>query len=906
MSMALDSILRGNGLTAAQPETASVHSDGDWARPDAARSAQSADGLNPSLTRALDIARQGGKVFPCHWIEQSDCSCGKSDCARKGKHPLWEKGTLEHGKDDATCDEEQIRAWAAKWPRANWAFVPGSLNWVVIDMDGDAGVQAFKVLPGYEKLPKTFWVKTGREGGFHVYLALPPGVTVKEGDIVPRVLTVKCKGYVMLDGCQHLSGRQYTAVDPTAPVALCPEWLLNHIQEAQGAQTRQSAPTAGAVVNEPISKGKRTNRLVSLAGTMHKRGMAPDAIEAALLKENALFAPPLREAKVRAIAHDIPRRYPNAESGAHDTPQWHPEPNEPASSATAEETGPALPTITVTPGESPKAVDEAEEILLANSERLGVFQRSGEVVRAVRLSKSKHSCGLQREVGTIQLAPVGQVALTEMFDRLITWHRVRAPRDGAEAVRIDCPGKIAAAYLSRIGSWRLPLLVGVISAPIMRPDGSVLCRAGYDEATGLYLTEDWPDLNGNPARDDAVRGLETLRRPFEEFPFVAREDESVLLVAILTALQRRLLASAPLFAFKAPSQRTGKTLLAECMAVIATGRPAPAMAVSGDREEMRKAVAAALREGHVIVNLDNIEHPLGSPDLSRAITQPEYSDRLLGETKMLRLPTNVTWTATGNNLAFRGDLAVRALVCRLDARLERPEERSFMIADLKGHITEHRHELVAAALTIPRAYVLAGEPDQKLKPWGGFDEWSRTVRAALVWSGMPDPCATRQHVIEDDPDREQAATLLSAWHSEVGADPIQIARLVGLAANTPELRAALLGVAAARNDGGQIDPRRLSWWCREWRDRVVSGLVLAKDKDYGKSASWRVKPSDRAGCGISGVSGIKNASTNVPDKPMGFDLEGMGRFYRGGNNPTDPTNPKNGPDEAVSDPEERL
>jgi len=44
----------------------------------------------------------------------------------------------------------------------------------------------------------------------------------------------------------------------------------------------------------------------------------------------------------------------------------------------------------------------------------------------------------------------------------------------------------------------------------------------------------------------------------------------------------------------------------------------------------------------------------------------------------------------------------------------------------------------------------------------------------------------------------------------------------------------------------------------------------------------------------------------VPDKPMGFDLEGMGRFYRGGNNPTDPTNPKNGPDEAVSDPEERL
>ena len=49
---------------------------------------------------------------------------------------------------------------------------------------------------------------------------------------------------------------------------------------------------------------------------MHKRGMTPEAIEAALLKENARFDPPLPEGKVRAIAHDIPARYPNpAEEG---------------------------------------------------------------------------------------------------------------------------------------------------------------------------------------------------------------------------------------------------------------------------------------------------------------------------------------------------------------------------------------------------------------------------------------------------------------------------------------------------------------------------------------------------------------------------------------------------------------
>ena len=548
------------------------------------------------------------------------------------------------------------------------------------------------------------------------------------------------------------------------------------------------------------------------------------------------------------------------------------------------------PTITLHPGECPEAVDAAEDILLTHAEDLRIFQRAGEVVRVITLADPIHSGGLRREIGTVQLAPVGAVALTEYFDRLITWQKTKAGKDGIIPPRIDCPAKIAAAYLSRLGSWRLAVLTGIISAPIMRPDGSVLCRAGYDPSTGLFLTEDWPELNGKPSVEDALEALAVLQRPYSEFPFVGTEDHSVLIAAKLTAIQRRLLPSAPLFGFKAPTQRTGKTLLAECVAITCTGRPAPAMAVSGDREEIRKAVAAALREGHSIVNLDNIEHPLGSPDLSRAITQPEYADRLLGETRILRLPTNLLWTATGNNLAFRGDLAVRALLCRLNAKLERPEERQFKVTDLKGYVAEHRRELVIAAITILRAYVVAGSPDQQLKPWGGFDEWSRVIRAPLVWLGMADPCATRQHVIEDNPDREQAAALITAWHSVFGGEAVQIAHVIVRAAPSPELTSALLAAGGDKNDGNRIDPRRVSWWCRAWRDRVVDGFSLVRGKDYGKSATWRVvQTPDR---GISGISGIKNPSTKTEGEGEG-DLSGRDEdFCRGKNNPTNPTNPK--------------
>ena len=314
------------------------------------------------------------------------------------------------------------------------------------------------------------------------------------------------------------------------------------------------------------------------------------------------------------------------------------------------------------------------------------------------------------------------------------------------------------------------------------------------------------------------------------------------------------------------------------------------MAVSGDREEIRKAVLAALREGHSIVNLDNIEHPLGSPDLSRAITQPVYGDRLLGETRILRIPTNLLWTATGNNLAFRGDLAVRALLCSLDARLERPEEREFKISDLKGYVAGHRRELVIAAITILRAYVVAGSPDQRLLPWGGFDEWSATVRAPLVWVGMADPCVTRQHVIEDDPDREQAATLITEWHSVFGGEAVQIAHIIERAASSPELTSALLAVAADKNDGKRIDPRRVSWWCRAWRDRVLDGLSLVRGKLYGKSATWRVMQTPNRG--ISGISGIKNSSTKTEGEDEG-ELSGKSEdFSRGKITPLIPITPK--------------
>jgi hypothetical protein len=146
------------------------------------------------------------------------------------------------------------------------------------------------------------------------------------------------------------------------------------------------------------------------------------------------------------------------------------------------------------------------------------------------------------------------------------------------------------------------------------------------------------------------------------------------------------------------------------------------------------------------------------------LTEPTWQNRILGESRNVSVPTNCLLTATGNNLMFAGDMTRRALLCRMDAGLENPEGRSFD-TDLRRWIPAHRVRLVAAGLTILRAFVTAGRPGlDRLTPFGSFEAWSNLVRGALVWLGEPDPCLTRKHIAADDPVKAQLSEFFTAAH----------------------------------------------------------------------------------------------------------------------------------------------
>ena len=204
-----------------------------------------------------------------------------------------------------------------------------------------------------------------------------------------------------------------------------------------------------------------------------------------------------------------------------------------------------------------------------------------------------------------------------------------------------------------------------------------------------------------------------------------------MVACLLTAVVRPILPQAPAFSFDAPEAGTGKTLLAKCVLRLCGALPTVTPACK-EEDELRKRLLAALREGKPGILLDNVRGQFGSAALEAFLTSEHYSDRVLGVSTILALPTNVMFLISGNNFHPTGDLYRRLLTTRIDAQTDAPERRSFEIDPL-AYCRDHRQELVAAALTLLRGFVIAGKPRLTPDRLASFEDWDDLIRQCVLW-----------------------------------------------------------------------------------------------------------------------------------------------------------------------------
>lgn len=491
--------------------------------------------------------------------------------------------------------------------------------------------------------------------------------------------------------------------------------------------------------------------------------------------------------------------------------------------------------ITLRPGFLPQAVDAAEQALMRAG--IGIYQRFESLVRVVRLTVKVDEEEVGRDSGALILTAVNAAWLREQFARSARWEK--PTKNGA--TRADPPQEAATAYLARVGEWNLPFLQGITQSPTLRADGTILQQPGYDSASGLLYDPgrlEFPEVADAPSREEARAALGVLSAPFREFRFVEEADRSTALAAILTALVRAMFPSAPLFAVDAPTAGTGKSLLSETISIIATGHKPAMMSQGKSDEENEKRLSSVLMAGDQVIVIDNCERPIEGDFLCSMLTQEMVQPRILGKSEMRRLPTRCLVIATGNNLVLSGDVTRRALLCRLDAGVERPDQIQFDF-EPRAEALKERPRLVTAGLTILRAYIAAGRPNPMDKI-GSFEQWN-LVREALVWLGCADPATTRDRVLADDPQKAILIDLLRLWWRVLGDRRVTLAELVNLADHSGEGTVReLVADLTANTRHNSFNARSVGRFLAKHIDRIVGGLVMQAETDASGIKRYRV------------------------------------------------------------------
>ncbi len=262
-------------------------------------------------------------------------------------------------------------------------------------------------------------------------------------------------------------------------------------------------------------------------------------------------------------------------------------PDEPGSECDeSEECPPGRPEIVITTEEHEVNAQAAAAL----SRDSALYQRGGVLVRIV-CDNSPAARGIRRPFAP-RIETLPSALLRERFAANARWVTIRETQEGPQRIPARPPGWCVSAVHVR-GDWPgMRHLEAVVDYPIFRPDGTILDRLGYDEATGLLLdiAGEPPAVPSAPSRREALAAANALLEVVADFPFSADCHRAAWLAALLTPLARfAFTGAAPLFLVDANVRGSGKGLLLDCISRILTGERFTIATYTSDEDELRNA-----------------------------------------------------------------------------------------------------------------------------------------------------------------------------------------------------------------------------------------------------------------------------------------------------------------------------
>jgi hypothetical protein len=467
----------------------------------------------------------------------------------------------------------------------------------------------------------------------------------------------------------------------------------------------------------------------------------------------------------------------------------------------------------------------------------GLFRRGEEdLVHTPRIGEDGYIEPERGHDGPAQVRRMTSISLTACLANNV---RVFKTTRNGSVPALYPPAAAALAAASPGYRQEVRPLKGITHTPIIRADGTVLSRPGYDDETSmLYMPPAGFTL---PAEHEGLALMEEL---VCDFPFETVHDKANYFAALLTPLLRLVAPPPyPLFAFGAPQPGAGKSLLTDVLRGIHGGVFRSEM--SRDAAELRKQITAILDTTSApVVTFDNLTGVLRSSVFDGLLTSAEWSDRILGLTEDRTLPNDRLWTVTGNNLSLGGDMRRRTVWVTIDPRMEHPEARTdFRHPDLEGWVARNRARLLAALLGVVADWVEAGRPMTEARRSDSFALWEQTVDSVLKHAGLDGTVnhveSVRKQGLEDE---EEWGNTLVALHRVFGDGTFTVKQALRAAQMEDLETDELPGEIGDKIDRGQNAAKSFGWWLRNRTGRWASGLAVeqaGKDTKAG-AIIWRV------------------------------------------------------------------
>jgi hypothetical protein len=219
----------------------------------------------------------------------------------------------------------------------------------------------------------------------------------------------------------------------------------------------------------------------------------------------------------------------------------------------------------------------------------------------------------------------------------------------------------------------------------------------------------------------------------------------------------------------------------------------------------------------------------------------------------INLPVQCAWIATSNNAELSRDIVRRTVWIRLDAHVERPEDRTeFRHPDIEEWIGDNRPQIVSAVIRILRHWRELNKPLGRTTI-GSYESWARVIGGILGCVGVEGFLANVAELrAQANADETAWGAFYERWWEEHGLSPVKAGDLYPLAQEDD----LLLGLLGDKSENGQ--KTRLGHLLRK-REGVIARSLRCERVDKHQGATRfrlnRIEPPAEQSANLTNLTG---------------------------------------------------